>query len=82
MWNLPALGELMLMAKYKAEINELVTSMFGNQNIFTSEWYWSSTEYDAASSWYVHFNGGGVTTHHRQSAYRVRPLAAINSLSL
>ena len=46
-WNLPALGELMLMAKYKTEINELITSMFGSQNIFTNDWYWSSTEYDA-----------------------------------
>ena len=40
-WNLPALGELM--AKYKTEINELITSMFGSQNIFTNDWYWSST---------------------------------------
>ena len=29
-WNLPALGELMLIAKYKKEINELATSMFGS----------------------------------------------------
>ena len=81
-WNLPALGELMLMAKYKTEINELVTSMFGNQNIFTSEWYWSSTEYDASSSWIVTFTYGYVSTFNRQCAGRVRPLAAINSLSL
>ena len=81
-WNLPALGELMLMAKYKTEINELVTSMFGNQNIFTSEWYWSSTEYDASSSWSVNFNTGYVNAYSRQTAGRVRPLAAINSLSL
>ena len=82
MWNLPALGELMLMAKYKTEINELITSMFGNQNIFTNDWYWSSTEYDAASSWHVYFTGGSVSTSSRQYAYRVRPLAAINTLSL
>ena len=56
-WNLPALGELMLMAKYKTEINELITSMLGNQNIFTNDWYWSSTEYDASSSWGVNFLG-------------------------
>ena len=82
MWNLPALGELMLMAKYKTEINELITSMFGSQNIFTNDWYWSSTEYDASSSWSVYFNGGSVNAHYRQDAYRVRPLAAINTLSL
>uniref|UniRef100_UPI00189C8800 Lcl domain-containing protein n=1 Tax=Bacteroides congonensis TaxID=1871006 RepID=UPI00189C8800 len=81
-WNLPALGELMLMAKYKKEINELVTSMFGSQNILTTDWYWSSTEYDASSSWYVHFHNGGVYPGYRQNANRVRPLAAINALSL
>ena len=67
-WNLPALGELMLMAKYKTEINELITSMFGNQNIFANDWYWSSTEYDASSSWRVGFNYGGVTTYGRHAA--------------
>ena len=82
MWNLPALGELMLMAKYKTEINELITSMFGNQNIFTTDWYWSSTEYDASSSWFVYFTYGNVSTGGRRTAYRVRPLAAINTLSL
>ena len=81
-WNLPALGELMLVAKYKTEINELITSMFGSQNILTTDWYWSSTEYDASSSWGVTFGGGGVHTTYRQSAGRVRPLAAINTLSL
>ena len=82
MWNLPALGELMLMAKYKTEINELITSMFGNQNIFTNDWYWSSTEYDASSSWSVGFGNGYVNTNNRQGASRVRPLAAIITLSL
>ena len=36
----------------------------------------------ASSSWGVYFNGGFVYTGSRQSAYRVRPLAAINTLSL
>lgn len=81
-WNLPALGELMLMAKYKLQINELVTSMFGSQNILTTDWYWSSTEYDAFSSWGVYFSSGGVNSYYRQIAYRVRPVSAITSLSL
>ena len=81
-WNLPSLGELMLMAKYKLEINELATSMFGSQNMFTTDWYWPSTEWDASSSWGVTFNYGTVITGIRQYAGRVRPLAAINTLSL
>lgn len=81
-WNLPAEGELMLMAKYKLEINELITSMFGSQNMFTTEWYWSSTEWDASSSWNVYFSYGLVNANTRQSTYRVRPISAITSLSL
>ena len=36
----------------------------------------------ASSSWNVNFNNGGVGTGYRQLAGRVRPLAAINTLSL
>ena len=36
----------------------------------------------ASSSWNVNFNNGNVYTYLRQYAYRVRPLAAINTLSL
>ena len=81
-WNLPSLGELMLVAKYKLEINELVTSMFGSQNIITNEWYWSSTEYDASNSWYVSMTSGYVTAGGKNNAGRVRPVSAIDSLSL
>ena len=81
-WNLAALGELMLMAKYKTEINELISSMFGSQNIFTTDWHWSSTECDASSAWGVYFSSGSVNANNRQSAYRVRPVSAITSLSL
>ena len=36
----------------------------------------------ASSSWNVNFNNGNVSTGNRQGAGRVRPLAAINTLSL
>lgn len=75
-WNLPALGELMLIAKYKKEINELATSMFGSQNIITTDWYWSSTEYDASNAWYVVMLYGNVNTNTKNSAGRVRPVSA------
>lgn len=75
-WNLSAQGELMLMAKYKLQINELITSMFGSQNIITTDWYWSSIEYDSASAWCVLMTGGSVTTYIKNSAGRVRPVSA------
>ena len=36
----------------------------------------------ASGSWTVSFGSGSVSTSYRQYAYRVRPLAAINTLSL
>ena len=81
-WYLPSEGELITIAKYKTEINELLSSVSGNQNIITTDWYWSSTEYDSSSAWYVGMNGGNVLTYSKTSAGRVRPGSAIDSLSL
>jgi hypothetical protein len=81
-WNLSAQGELMLMAKYKLQINELITSMFGSQNIITTDWYWSSIEYDSANAWYVNMTYGYVNANYKNSTGRVRPVSAIDSLSL
>ena len=36
----------------------------------------------ASSAWGVNFNNGNVNTNNRLSAYRVRPVSAITSLSL
>ena len=81
-WDLAAEGQDILMATYKTEINELLTSLFGGINILTNDWYWSSTEYDASSAWYVNMNYGNVSTNTKINAGRVRPVSAIDSLSL
>ena len=81
-WYLPSEGELITIAKYKTEINELLSSVSSNQNIITTDWYWSSTEYDSSSSWYVSMNHGNVSTNNKTSAGRVRPVSAIDSLTL
>ena len=81
-WYLPSEGELITIAKYKTEINELLSSVSGNQNIITTDWYWSSTEYDSSSAWCVSMNNGSVSTHNKPNAGRVRPVSAIDSLSL
>ena len=59
-WYLPSEGELITIAKYKTEINELLSSVSGNQNIITTDWYWSSTEYDASAAWNVTMHSGNV----------------------
>ena len=59
-WYLPSEGELITIAKYKTEINELLSSVSGNQNIITTDWYWSSTEYDPSNAWDVYMSYGNV----------------------
>ena len=81
-WYLPSEGELITIAKYKTEINELLSSVSGNQNIITTDWYWSSTEYDSSSAWYVFMYHGYVSPYNKTTAGRVRPVSAIDSLSL
>ena len=51
-------------------IRDRLSSVSGNQNIITTDWYWSSTEYDPSNSWYVYMNGGSVNTNHKTSAGR------------
>ena len=81
-WYLPSEGELIIIAKYKTEINDLLSSVSSNQNILTGDWYWSSTEFDASSAWLVSMNYGNVYVHSKANAGRVRPVSAIDSLSL
>ena len=63
-------------------IRDRLSSVSGNQNIITTDWYWSSTEYDASHAWYVSMYNGGVYTNGKAIAGRVRPVSAIDSLSL
>lgn len=81
-WYLPSVGELMTAAKYKSEINEMLTSISGSQNTFINDWYWSSTEYSSSLAWYVYMYYGCVYTYGKATAGRVRPFSAIDSLSL
>lgn len=42
----------------------------------TNSSYWSCTEYNSTSAWYVSFISGYVTSHYKYNSYVVRPVAA------
>ena len=70
-WYLPSITELRLMAEYKTEINAFLNKYFAG-GALESEWYWSSTEYDSSSSWYVYMGNGSSSINYRHNTSRVR----------
>lgn len=75
-WFLPSSDELMLMYTYRNTIN--TTALLNGGTIFTTNAYWSSSEYnnstlDAIS---IHFNFGFVDIRVKSDSYRVRAVRA------
>lgn len=78
-WHLGAFGEMFMCAKYKLEINNLITSVFGSVNNFSNDWHWTSTEWDSGSSWIVYFGDGYVYPNGKNASCPVRAVSAISS---
>ena len=73
-WYLPSITELRLICEYKTQINSFLTQHFAGGTL--GDWYWSSTEYDSSSSWYVSMNNGNSSINIRAITYRVRAVCA------
>ena len=76
-WSLPAIGQLWLLYKYRAQINAAITVFFGSAYIISDTWYWSSTEFSYSSSWVVYMDSGYVAFNNKPGTNRVRAVAAV-----
>ena len=76
-WSLPAIGQLLLMFKYKTEINTVLTAPFVGGSAFAAATYWSSTEYGASNAWYVYMSYGIIINTGKTYTNRVRAISAI-----
>lgn len=77
-WYLPAIGQLMLLFKYKTQINAVLTAPSVNGTAIASAWYWSSTEYNAANAWIIRMNYGTISYNGIETnSSRVRAISAI-----
>ena len=77
-WYLPAIGQLMLLFKYKTQINAVLTASSVNGTAIASAWYWSSTEYNAANAWVIYMLYGGISYNlNKTYTFRVRSISAI-----
>ena len=75
-WWLPSLGELMMIYANKYKINYALSLINGAVQL-ADMWYWSSTEYSAASAWRLNLDYGGANyTTKAEGQGRVRPVSA------
>lgn len=78
-WSLPAVGQLWLLYKYRAQINAALTAFFGSAYIISEAWYWSSTEYNYSLAWGVPLYGGNPYYFNKTYTYLVRAVASVPS---
>jgi hypothetical protein len=66
--------EMYLITAYKDEINAKLKEIDGDE---LDGYYWSSTEYNSNTAWYVHFSDGYINTYYvKYHSLPVRPCAA------
>ena len=58
-WWLPSMGELMTIYANMRKINYALSLIEGATQL-AETWYWSSTEYSAATAWYLRLDRGGA----------------------
>lgn len=74
---IPSLAQLHLILLNIKEVNKALEAVGGSP--MRKEWYWSSTEYSAYSSWFVSFgSGSSYGIHYKSSTYVVRPAVALS----
>lgn len=81
-WSVPALGQLLLLEKYRPQINAAITAFFGPSYILADAWYWSSTECDDQNTWRVYLNRGSVVSYVKRNTCMVRAVAPVPSSAM
>ncbi|MBE6285237.1 MAG: TIR domain-containing protein [Bacteroidales bacterium] len=75
-WYLPSVSELMLIYKYRYEINDFLSKYVPAESKVSCAVYWSSTVYLSYSAWSVFmYYGSSDYYDHRNGSYRVRAVA-------
>ena len=82
-WYLPSAGELAYLPSIRYEVNKTITSLCSNYGdvgslLDTSNYYWSSTEYNNNIVWYVYLDNGYVYLSNKGNGNRVRPFLRFN----
>ena len=77
-WYLPSVSELEMIYKNKRAINEFLSKYIDGATEILDYWFWSSTEYNVKSSWYVYmFYGCSISINYRYNSGRVRAVSVV-----
>lgn len=77
-WYIPSMGEMLFIFTHRKEVNAALEKA-GGQPI-ADDWYWTSTEYSAASAWDLNLNYGTMSGYTKATGTRrVRPVSAFIS---
>ena len=74
-YKMPTIQQWLLVMVYKDEINKCLVEAGGDE-LKTDDGYWSSSEYNSHSAWYVYFSGFGSFSLGKYNGYYVRAVAA------
>lgn len=74
-WHLPGLGVLVVLYRYRTEINAAFNHFWGAEALLKNSSYWSSDEWSSESKWYVSLSSAIISTSSPTGKYNVRPVA-------
>lgn len=76
-WFLPSSGHMMIMYRYRDQINEMLRAFWSSDSmLLTDKYYWTSTCYDQTNAWSCHLNAGHMIAQSKNIyLYHVRAIA-------
>lgn len=74
-WHLPGLGVLIVLYRYRTEINVAFNHFWGSEAMLKNSSYWSSDEWTSDSKWYMSVSSAIISTNSPTVKYYVRPVA-------
>lgn len=74
-WCLPTLAHLVIMFRFRVEIEEIITAVWSADFKFLAKAYWSCCNWDNGSAYRLLFESGSASTDSKAYSYNVRPIS-------
>ncbi len=74
-WCLPTLAHLVIMFRYRVEIEALITAVWSADFKFLAKSYWSCCNWDNNSAYRLNFESGSAYVDAKTNLYTVRPIS-------